>query len=111
MLGMLVGVVRLVLDFVYREPACGQPDLRPAIVGRLHYMYFAMLLFWVSGIVMVIVSLLSQAPPDEQVRFDVRSVIVLTPLITPRIDFRRTKNCSSLNHSLMPLCNVFNLEI
>jgi hypothetical protein len=32
MSGLLVGMVRMVLDFIYVEPACGEEDLRPSIV-------------------------------------------------------------------------------
>src|SRR5690606_38262658 len=32
MCGLVVGVVRMVLDFIYGEPACGEPDLRPFFI-------------------------------------------------------------------------------
>ncbi len=32
MAGMLTGIIRMCLDFVYAEPACGEKDLRPSIV-------------------------------------------------------------------------------
>ncbi|XP_059754971.1 sodium/myo-inositol cotransporter 2 isoform X2 [Balaenoptera ricei] len=34
-LGLLLGLVRLVLDFIYVQPRCDQPDERPAVVSRL----------------------------------------------------------------------------
>jgi len=66
MAGFMVGVTRMILDFVYREPGCGEHDTRPAILANFHYMYFAMMLFWLTGIVMIIVSLISEAPSHEQ---------------------------------------------
>lgn len=32
MSGLLIGVIRMVLDFIYIEPACGEDDHRPSIV-------------------------------------------------------------------------------
>ena len=68
MVGLVVGVTRMLLDFVYVEPLCGQPDTRPAIVARIHYMYFAMFLFAASSATMVVISLLTKPPADDQVR-------------------------------------------
>jgi hypothetical protein len=65
--GLAVGVVRMTLDFVYKEPLCGEVDTRPRIL-HLHYMYFAMLLFGLTGLIMIFVSLLTKPPTDKQVR-------------------------------------------
>ena len=67
MMGTMIGVGRMILDFAYKEPRCGEPDERPLIIVKMHYMYFAMLLFWLSGITMVVISLLTKAPTSEQV--------------------------------------------
>ncbi len=39
-----------------------------AIVKDFHYMYFAMLLFWLTGITMIVVSLLTKPPEPDRVR-------------------------------------------
>ncbi|NXO20124.1 SC5AB protein, partial [Cisticola juncidis] len=44
LLGLLLGAVRLVLDFIYPEPRCGQPDGRPGVLKYMHYLYFSMVL-------------------------------------------------------------------
>lgn len=67
MIGLVVGVVRMILDFAYREPECGQPDTRPAIIASLHYMYFAVLLFLLTGVIMTVISFLTKPPTDDQV--------------------------------------------
>ena len=33
MMGTLVGASRMILDFVYEEPMCGEEDTRPAILA------------------------------------------------------------------------------
>lgn len=64
--GLLVGMVRMVLEFSYPAPSCGEPDNRPAVLHRVHYLYFALLLFAISSFVIVIVSLATAATPPEQ---------------------------------------------
>ncbi|XP_043988122.1 sodium/myo-inositol cotransporter [Gambusia affinis] len=68
MTGFMLGAVRLILVFIYRQPRCDQPDNRPFFIVHIHYMYFAAGLFWISGLVAVVVSLCTSAPDDEQVR-------------------------------------------
>ena len=51
-----MGGIRLILVLIYKGgEACGDPDRRPAVLN-LHYMYFAILLFWLTFFVTVIVS-------------------------------------------------------
>ncbi|XP_061696824.1 sodium/myo-inositol cotransporter [Syngnathoides biaculeatus] len=68
MTGFVLGAVRLVLAFIYRQPRCDQPDTRPAIIAHVHYMYVATGLFWISGLVAVVVSLLTSPPDEDQIR-------------------------------------------
>ncbi|XP_071486105.1 sodium/myo-inositol cotransporter-like [Diadema antillarum] len=59
--GFFVGGIRMILDFVYRGPPCWEePRYRPAIVANMHYMYFALFLFWFTVIVNVIISLVTE---------------------------------------------------
>ncbi|XP_064800273.1 sodium/myo-inositol cotransporter-like [Oncorhynchus masou masou] len=68
MTGFVLGTTRLILAFIYREPPCDQPDDRPFFITHIHYMYVAAGLFWVSGLVAVVVSLCTPPPDDEQIR-------------------------------------------
>lgn len=68
MTGFILGTLRLVLAFIYRAGRCDQPDTRPLFISRVHYMYVAAALFWVSGFVAVAVSLCTAAPDEDQVR-------------------------------------------
>ncbi|KAF6776765.1 hypothetical protein AHF37_03759 [Paragonimus kellicotti] len=60
--GLLIGLIRLVLAIVYNEPVCGEVDSRPWLVGKFHYMYFALFSFASTILVMVVVSLLNKPP-------------------------------------------------
>ncbi|XP_044043663.1 solute carrier family 5 member 3a [Siniperca chuatsi] len=68
MVGFVLGALRLVLAFVYREPHCDQPDERPSFIKDVHFMYVAAILFWVSALVTVVVSLCTPPPRKEQIR-------------------------------------------
>jgi len=64
MVGLVIGVARMVSDFSFPAPLCMETDTRPFIVSQVHYMYFAAFLFWITGVVALIVSLAT--PPDEK---------------------------------------------
>ena len=64
MAGHVCGVIRLVLDFVYPEPLCGEEDTRPSVVADVHYTYMGQLIFVVTSLVIVLVSLMTK--PDER---------------------------------------------
>jgi len=66
MIGLIIGLVRFGLEFGYTIPACGTglPDTRPEIIKRLvgdiHYLHFGCILFVITLIVTVVVSLLTE---------------------------------------------------
>lgn len=66
MAGLAVGLIRMVLEFSYTPPSCGQPDGRPAILVRVHYLYFALILLALTCFVIVAVSLLTAPIPKEK---------------------------------------------
>lgn len=65
--GHTCGLVRMVLDFVYPVPDCGEPDNRPAIVANLHYSYFGQLSLVITSISIVVISLLTKPQDKESV--------------------------------------------
>ncbi|KAK2505586.1 hypothetical protein MC885_014364 [Smutsia gigantea] len=67
LVGLAVGATRLVLEFLHPAPLCGEPDTRPAILGSIHYLHFAIVLFVLSGAVVVAGSLLTSPPQGVQI--------------------------------------------
>uniref|UniRef100_A0A8C4ZEA3 Sodium/myo-inositol cotransporter 2 n=1 Tax=Gadus morhua TaxID=8049 RepID=A0A8C4ZEA3_GADMO len=65
--GLLVGCVRMVLDFVYPSPLCSQEDSRPAVVKDVHYLYFSTMLSFLTLVLVVSISLATEKPRPEQV--------------------------------------------
>uniref|UniRef100_A0A8C9MQ70 Sodium/myo-inositol cotransporter 2 n=1 Tax=Serinus canaria TaxID=9135 RepID=A0A8C9MQ70_SERCA len=67
LLGLLLGAVRLVLDFIYPEPRCGQPDGRPGLLRHMHYLYFSMVLGATTSLTVLLVSLATEPPAPHMI--------------------------------------------
>ncbi|XP_028259689.1 sodium/glucose cotransporter 4 isoform X3 [Parambassis ranga] len=65
MTGLVVGLIRMVLEFSYRSPTCGQPDHRPSILADVHYLYFALILLALTCLIIIAVSLATAPIPKE----------------------------------------------
>lgn len=68
MAGLFVGMIRMILDFAFVAPLCGDVDTRPeGIINILsvHYLHFGIILFLITCIVITVVSLLTD-PIDEK---------------------------------------------
>ncbi|KAJ8345027.1 hypothetical protein SKAU_G00292200 [Synaphobranchus kaupii] len=66
-LGLLMGFVRMVLDFVYPIPLCHEADSRPGVVKYVHFLYFSIILSFFTAAVVIIVSLATEKPTDDQI--------------------------------------------
>uniref|UniRef100_A0A671YEC7 Sodium/myo-inositol cotransporter 2 n=1 Tax=Sparus aurata TaxID=8175 RepID=A0A671YEC7_SPAAU len=66
-LGLLVGCIRMLLDFIYPAPLCYEVDDRPGVLKYVHYLYFSVLLSFITLVVVVVVSLATEEPKPEQV--------------------------------------------
>ena len=73
MCGFFCGIIRFGLEFSYTVPPCGsgQPDPRPefvrTVVGKLHYLHFGVLVFILTGILTIVISLLTEPIPEDRV--------------------------------------------
>ncbi|XP_068098155.1 sodium/glucose cotransporter 4-like [Hyperolius riggenbachi] len=65
-IGLVVGFIRMVMDFVYQAPSCGQEDTRPSVLKNVHYLYFAILLFGLTCIICIVISLCTPSMTDEE---------------------------------------------
>ena len=59
--GLFVGLFRMINEFAMPGPRCGEADYRPLFILRIHYLYFALILTLITSIVIMVVSLLT--PP------------------------------------------------
>ncbi|XP_030646704.1 sodium/myo-inositol cotransporter 2 [Chanos chanos] len=67
LLGLIVGVVRMILDFVYPVPLCYEEDTRPDIIKYVHYLYFSIILSLITLGIVVGVSLATEEPSPQQI--------------------------------------------
>ncbi|KAG8521221.1 Sodium/glucose cotransporter 1, partial [Galemys pyrenaicus] len=63
-IGFLIGVSRMIAEFAYGTGSCTQPSNCPTIICGVHYLYFAIILFVTSVIVILAVSLMTKPIPD-----------------------------------------------
>ena len=63
--GHVCGICRMILDFIYPAPACGEVDTRPLVVSQLHYTYFSQLNVVLTILVIIGVSLMTGNKDQE----------------------------------------------
>lgn len=61
-IGFLMGMAKFVAGNIWPAPHCGQVDDRPGF-AKMHFMYYAMIIFFASGFVMTVVSLFTKKVP------------------------------------------------
>ncbi|XP_013908039.1 PREDICTED: sodium/glucose cotransporter 5 [Thamnophis sirtalis] len=68
MVGLAVGLSRMVLEFAYPVPRCGLPDHRPSLMRDLHYLHLAPLLCLLTAVIVVGTSYLTPPPTEAQIK-------------------------------------------
>jgi len=63
-LGMFIGLVRMLMEFAVPASPCGSPDRRPEIVTKVHYLYFSMISVACTTAISVIIAYAT--PPIDQ---------------------------------------------
>ncbi|XP_077806007.1 putative glucose sensor protein SLC5A4 isoform X2 [Macaca mulatta] len=64
MVGLAMGLIRMITEFVYGTPSCLAPSNCPKIICGVHYLYFSIILFFGSMLVVLGISLLTKPIPD-----------------------------------------------
>ena len=60
--GLSLGLIRMILDVTHVRPSCGEMDTRPLFV-RVHFLYYALCVFVVCTVIMCTVSLFTKPVP------------------------------------------------
>ncbi|KFO84270.1 Sodium/glucose cotransporter 1, partial [Buceros rhinoceros silvestris] len=63
-IGLVAGLGRMIAEFAYGTGSCVNPSNCPYIICGIHYLYFALILFGVSAIVILGVSFMTKPIPD-----------------------------------------------
>jgi len=74
MVGLVVGTVRMVMEFVFGTPSCGEKDLRPALLKDVHYLYFALILLALTALIITAVSLCAAPIPEQHVTINCKHI-------------------------------------
>ncbi|KAM3825834.1 sodium/glucose cotransporter 1 [Vipera latastei] len=64
MVGLVIGLCRMFAEFAYGTGSCAVPSECPAVICKVHYLYFAIILFAISITIILIVSFLTK-PIDD----------------------------------------------
>ncbi|MEQ2251876.1 Sodium/glucose cotransporter 1 [Ilyodon furcidens] len=64
-IGLPIGLSRMITEFAYGTGSCVNPSNCPDIICGVHYLYFGMILFLVSCIIIVGVSLMTKPIDDK----------------------------------------------
>ncbi|XP_030075059.1 sodium/glucose cotransporter 1 [Microcaecilia unicolor] len=64
-IGLLIGLSRMITEFAYGTGSCVNPSNCPKIICGVHYLYFALILFAASSIIVLGVSLLTSPIEDK----------------------------------------------
>ncbi|XP_012697786.1 sodium/glucose cotransporter 1 isoform X2 [Clupea harengus] len=65
MLGLCVGLSRMIAEFAYGTGSCAIPGFCPTIICGVHYLYFSIILFTISCLLIIGISLMTKPIPDE----------------------------------------------
>uniref|UniRef100_A0A3Q3XH00 Sodium/glucose cotransporter 1 n=1 Tax=Mola mola TaxID=94237 RepID=A0A3Q3XH00_MOLML len=65
MIGLAIGLSRMIAEFAYGTGSCVNPTNCPTIICGVHYLYFSIILFVISCVVMLGISLMTK-PIEEK---------------------------------------------
>lgn len=67
--GLVIGLIRFIMEFSYSVPTCasGLPDPRPSVLIKVQYLHFGIILFIISCIVAIGISLLTDPIAEDKV--------------------------------------------
>ncbi|XP_073505169.1 sodium/glucose cotransporter 2 [Phyllobates terribilis] len=64
--GLILGLCRMVPEFIFGSGSCSAPSSCPALICGVHYLYFAIILFLCTALIIVVVSYCTPPVPESQ---------------------------------------------
>ncbi|XP_062340323.1 sodium/glucose cotransporter 1 [Osmerus eperlanus] len=65
LIGLCIGLSRMIAEFAYGTGSCANPSVCPTIICGVHYLYFSIILFSISCILIVSISLMTEPIEDK----------------------------------------------
>ncbi|KAM4025103.1 sodium/glucose cotransporter 2 isoform 2-T2 [Anomaloglossus baeobatrachus] len=66
--GLILGLCRMVPEFMFGTGSCSAPSSCPALICGVHYLYFAIILFFCTALIICAVSYCTAPIPESQLR-------------------------------------------
>nr|XP_056718988.1 sodium/glucose cotransporter 2 isoform X4 [Euleptes europaea] len=63
--GLAVGMARMIPEFIYGTGSCLFPSACPSLICGVHYLYFAVILFFATAAIVIGISLCTSPIPDK----------------------------------------------
>uniref|UniRef100_A0A3B3QJA9 Sodium/glucose cotransporter 1 n=1 Tax=Paramormyrops kingsleyae TaxID=1676925 RepID=A0A3B3QJA9_9TELE len=67
LVGLVIGLARMIAEFAYGTGSCVNPSNCPKIICGVHYLYFALILFGTSCVLILAISLMTKPIDDKHV--------------------------------------------
>ncbi|OCT98256.1 hypothetical protein XELAEV_18010487mg [Xenopus laevis] len=64
-IGLFIGLSRMIAEFAYGTGSCVKPSNCPSIICGVHYLYFAIILFVATSIIVLAISFMTKPIPDK----------------------------------------------
>ena len=77
LLGELFGCTWMVLDFLFQGPPCGDEDIRPIALQKIHYLHFAILNYTATTLMILLISLMTKRIPREKVNINIDGIFYI----------------------------------
>uniref|UniRef100_A0A3Q1F754 Sodium/glucose cotransporter 1 n=2 Tax=Acanthochromis polyacanthus TaxID=80966 RepID=A0A3Q1F754_9TELE len=65
LIGLVIGLSRMIAEFAYGTGSCVEPSVCPTIICGVHYLYFSIILFTISCIIILSVSVMTKPIDDK----------------------------------------------
>uniref|UniRef100_A0A3B3QKK3 Sodium/glucose cotransporter 1 n=1 Tax=Paramormyrops kingsleyae TaxID=1676925 RepID=A0A3B3QKK3_9TELE len=65
LVGLVIGLARMIAEFAYGTGSCVNPSNCPKIICGVHYLYFALILFGTSCVLILAISLMTKPIDDK----------------------------------------------
>uniref|UniRef100_A0A8C7LK95 Sodium/glucose cotransporter 1 n=1 Tax=Oncorhynchus kisutch TaxID=8019 RepID=A0A8C7LK95_ONCKI len=79
MIGLAIGLSRMIAEFAYGTGSCVAPTNCPEIICGVHYLYFSIILFCISCLVILTISLMTKPIEDKHVSYKYQTDFVILP--------------------------------
>jgi sodium/glucose cotransporter 1 len=79
MIGLVVGMVRFIWEATYPNSPCGETAAKHFLIGKVHYLHFGCILFFIVFVAAIVISL--KTPPIDPKHVSQGLTLTFKPLV------------------------------